>query len=225
MSYIDSAISLYSSPNIQEGNRVELAVIDPAEEFWIPLSIGEAAFNLQLWQRSLVFFKQASDLAPNEPKAQIRYCRALVLCTELRRNYQYLNVIAHIPGKDLLSEACFYALMEKLALLQENTEVIRWRLRAQTATNPTPESAAMLSKNIHNSSDAAAAIRAFLELGDIDSAQKLIEEYPESFEVKFISALGMLPTNPKYSHEIGSTLAKQHPSDPLCYALLALFQS
>jgi tetratricopeptide (TPR) repeat protein len=217
----EAAVSSYN--NIKQDSTSPLPIIID-NDYWSALAIAEASFTLQKWQIALEYYQKAAQLAPYEPKPQLRYVRALTLAAEHQRHCQALMVVTHAPGPTILSDESYQIFCEcisRIRTIVDNSETTRWLLRGQAAFKPDLETAKALAEQITDASDAAAVISALLAAGSDLETLLPSEKFQDSPDVLFEIALASLVSNPEKSYQTMQALLEPATYRPLYLALLA----
>jgi tetratricopeptide (TPR) repeat protein len=162
--------------------------------------LASAALDLNQWDVAMALIRKAASAAPEEPFCHLEAARALVLRAEFQRLCQTLNVQAHAPGGNALSEGAFQAfdsaLREALRCLPDHSispagftppnepgnqpsqppaTLLRWQARGLAVFKPSQEHRQALKPFSNHPEDRAAYIAALSNAGDLVAIDQLFK--------------------------------------------------
>ncbi len=183
--------------------------------------LAKAGLELHLWAPAVGYARQVAQSTPNEPASHLLLAQALVVQAEFQQICQALEVVAHAPGSDALSEEvfgeCQFALQTAEGLLLQSVEVTansparqddftpdkpqmllrKWHARSMGVFCPGNQSAEALSALPSEPENVMAQIACLKSIGDILAAGRVASAYPDHPFVLTQLALALAEAKPK----------------------------
>lgn len=184
-------------------------------------AVGEAALELEDWEVARTLLQQAVALSPREPLAQVLLARLLALQAERARLCHLTDVVAHLPGKDVLSKETYDQFQNAIqAAEKESTQdgqaelpfpVLRWKARGDFAFQPGAETASRLGEMVKMAppdvDDIVAWIGALGRQSSLSEAGRVAQAYAQHPSVLLRLALCLAPTDARRALTLVNTAA------------------
>lgn len=183
--------------------------------------LAKAALELHLWAPAIEYARQVALSAPNEPSSHLQLAQALVVQAEYQKICQALDVIAHAPGAEALSEKmfgeCQFALQTAEGLLLQSVETTgnspeyqgsplkdtpqsllkKWHARSMGVFCPSVQSAEALAALPAEPDNVMAQIACLGSIGDLLSAGRVASIYPDHPYILAQLAIVLAEAKPK----------------------------
>lgn len=205
-------------------NSSEPTLYKNSRDLWAALAVADACMDLDHWQEAYNLYQQAIAANPLEPRPQLLFARALILCAETQYIYKKLKVTTHAFNDSEPQETRYDQFEQAITAANQrcsSNEVGHWRNRGEAVFNPSPQTAKSLNRGLAGIEDVAALVITYGRINRITEAKKLGEAYPDSPEVQLKLAVALLDIEPETSLASAYLTAEKSPTNPLCHALLA----
>ncbi len=151
----------------------------------LSLETGKSALAMGLWKTGLNLLEKLAEKLGGNPQAAFELGRALVLCAEAYRLYRSLQINAHLPSADILSEdrrQQFEKVMEKAARFGSTARMQRWLARGRAVFNPSAQTLKDLAAVAVKPEEYAALASGLREIGNPQAALHAISRFGDSPE-------------------------------------------
>ncbi|HEY9077257.1 MAG TPA: tetratricopeptide repeat protein [Anaerolineaceae bacterium] len=186
--------------------------------------LGEAALAVEEWNDAILLLGKYCSYRATEPRAFLRYARAVTLAAEVQTFCEENGVMVHAPGMDKLgieSERRFDQSIQNASDLGDSPEIDHWRVRGKAIFRPSPQQARGMGAFICNPDDVAAAIAVHRRIKQIEPVAELGARFPEDCWVQVQAALCYLDREPVGGIQIARNIIERCPSQPLFHAALS----
>ncbi len=189
------------------------------------LALAETALELEHWGEALRAMEACTAEHAQEPRAHLRYARALVLCAERQHACEALRCTTHAPGADVLNgTSCerFERAIQAAARLAGAPEISVWQARGRAAFQPGLQNAPALAR-LPNPGEHAPALLAVLRLSqNSENALRIAPHYPRTAALLAELALCSLGLDNRAGVEAARKAAELGPERPLYHSAHAL---
>lgn len=181
---------------------------DQYSDFWL----GEAALDLHRWDEALNYFQLYQERNKLEPRAHLGMARALVICAEIQRLYEELEIKRHLPGFEKLDDFHnkeFAQAINELKRINDSPLIHKWNLRGEAVFYPSAENIEKTKLFINEIKFACAYIAGMRQIG----------EKVESFELseKLLQNPDLLQQLSLYEKEINIEKALRYAKQAVGY--------
>lgn len=188
------------------------------------LRLVDLALDMRRWQNAL---ELASECVRTygDSAAYLRMAKVIVICAEKQRLYSELNIVAHAPGVEALSDDRnhqFEMAMEKAGLQTFQVENLRWLRRGRLAYDGNFEHLANLANIAENPEDCAALIAALRRNKNSEGVGELANQFSQEPSVLTELALAEMTKSNEEALVAAQHLAEISPSDPVHLAILSM---
>lgn len=183
--------------------------------------LAKAGLEMHLWAPAIKYARQVALSAPDEPASHLLLAQALVLQAEYQNICQSMDVIAHAPGAEALSEEvfgeCQFALQTAEGQLLHSIETTgispahqggllkdtpqsylkKWHARSMGIFCPSAQSAEALAALPGEPDNIMAQIACLGSMGDLLAAGRVASIYPDHPYVLAQLAFALAEAKPK----------------------------
>ncbi|MBI9035960.1 MAG: tetratricopeptide repeat protein, partial [Bacteroidales bacterium] len=193
---------------------------DEAGEYWLT----DAAIDTRSWDLVISSFikDQENDKESQNKFGVFKRACALIKTEEFQVMANELDVVQNSPG-DYYTDSENYEKVKKLLKgFRQNSPLVKiWALRNKCLFSNEEENCLEMERYIRNSNDAAAFIRVLRRNGQIESAIKFAEGWPENDQINIQLTMCYLAIDDEKGITLSERLVENRPEDPICHILNA----
>lgn len=187
------------------------------------LALADAGCELGQWQAAFADMDDYLAGHPDEPRANLRLARMIVLAAEQQRLCNEVRCITHAPGTEVLDAAMEERFNQAaaVAVAAGSQELAEWKVRAQAVFHPSLQNAPALAK-LPVSGEHAAALLSVMRLSkNAANAVRIVHHYPETPDLLVQMALCYREVDPGKGVESAVKAVEDQEYQPLHHAVLA----
>jgi tetratricopeptide (TPR) repeat protein len=184
--------------------------------------LAKTALELRLWNPAIEYAQQVANSAPDEADPHLQLAQALIIRAEYQRNCRALDIVAHAPGEESLSEEVFgkaqFALQTAEGLILRRAEtpagtwqepasdpqtdspqgiLKKWQARGMGVFCPSAQSAEALAALPTEPDNVMAHIACLRAIDDFIAAGRAASAYPEHPFILAQLAIALMNAKPK----------------------------
>ncbi len=184
---------------------------------------GKAAVQLFEWDKGLSVLESICNQHPADVQAQFWLARGLTRAAFIRKTGSLLNFSARLPGEHVSNEKAQsqFERASTAAIKSGQSAAEHWQIIGRAIYQPGLQTIRSLAAILPGEPEAAALVASLREITNYPGAIQVAEQYQDSPEVLFQSALCLLAQESPHAVETVQKAIELQPNQPLFLALLA----